>query len=450
MKRFFLASLFGVIILVLVLTMSCVGCKGTAQEEETTAAETTAAETTAAEATEAEAETAEETAAAEPVTLEFWSWNNEGAYPMVHEDAEKRFMADYPNVTIKREYISYAEYLVKLKAVLSGEEAPDIFQIPWAGEYTELARSGKLLPLTDILTDNFPEFFPNIMNAIAVDGESWAVPLDLNTLQIAYNVNMFEEMSLEIPKSQDELKELAKTLADNGKFGIAQGTKDLWTAADTFFAHVAYTDPTHTLMAKADAGEIGWDDPVFLQAVQNAADLIDAGVYAPGANSMDAFVGAKDLFVQQQSAMFYPVGNFITGGITTDIAGAFEYSLFPTPPINAGDEFLPTGGIAEMFVLYKDGKNVDTAIEFLRYMTNDAGKDALVANDFIPSSDYAGDLSAKGDLFANMLDAQSKSQSRVVYDTEVYTAIMNGMQGIFGQEITPEEFIQSLVDTAAK
>jgi len=439
-------SLFAVIVVVfLIVSLSVTGCKK-ATTAETTAAETKAAETTAAE-TKA-AETTKETKTSEPITLEFWSWNNEGSYPLVHEDAEKRFTADYPNVTIKREYISYSEYLVKLKAVLSGEEAPDIFQIPWAGEYTELARSGKLLPLTDVLKEGFPEFFPNVMKAISVDGESWAVPLDLNTLQIAYNKNMFKEFGLEIPKSQDELKDLAKKLKDKGKFCISQGTKDLWTAADSFFAQVAYTDPTHTKLAMADEGKIGWDDPVFLQAAKNVADLVAAGVYAPGANSMDAFVGAKDLFVQQQAAMFYPVGNFITGGITADIAGAFEYSLFPTPPLKAGDEFLPTGGVAEMFVIYKNSPNVEMAVEFLRYMTNDEGKDALVANDFIPSSEYKGDLSAKSELFQNMLNAQSKAQSRVVYNTKVYTAIMNGMQGIFGQQITPEEFIKSLVEAA--
>lgn len=431
------------IVLVATLSLSFISCKATSTESEEVVEEIEEAEEVEGEETVIEEE-------AEEIVLEFWSWNNEGAYPVVHEDAEKRFMADYPNVTIKREYISYTEYLVKLKAVLSGEEAPNVFQIPWAGEYTELARSGKLLPLTDALGNDFPVFFESVMNAISVDGDAWTVPLDLNTLQIAYNINMFDEFGLEIPKSQDELKTLTAILADNDKFGIAQGTKDLWTAADSFFAQVAYTDPTHTLMAKADAGEIGWDDPVFLQAAQNVLDLVEAGVYTPGVNSMDAFVGAKDLFVQQQAAMFYPTGNFVTGGITADIDGAFEYSLFPTPPLNAGDEFLPTGGVAEMFVIAKDSTNQDIAIEFLRYLTNDEGKDVLVANDFIPSSDYTGDLSNKSDLYQNMLEAQSKVQSRVVYNTVVYTAIMNGMQGIFGQELTAEEFIAQIVEAAAK
>jgi raffinose/stachyose/melibiose transport system substrate-binding protein len=381
--------------------------------------------------------------------LEFWSWNNEGAYPVVHQDAQARFEADHPGVTVKRDYISYGEYMVKLKAVLSGEEAPDVFQIPWAGEYTELARSGKILPLTEPLKKGFPTFFPNIMKAISVDGQAWAVPLDLNTLQIAYNKTMFASMGLSVPKTKDDLIAIAKKLAKEGKFAIALGTKDLWAGADVFFAQVAYTDPTHTRMAKADAGDISWNSPEFLKAVQAVTDYVKQGVIAPGANSMDAFVGAKNLFIQQQAAMFYPVGNFVTGGITADVGDSFEWSLFPWPALAKGNDPLPTGGVAEMFVVSKDSKNSELALEFLRYMTNDEGKEILVKNDFIPSSTYKGSATMSA-LYKNMLDAQSKSQSRVVYNSVVYAAVMNGMQGVYGGTLTPQAFIDSLVKAAKK
>jgi raffinose/stachyose/melibiose transport system substrate-binding protein len=388
-------------------------------------------------------------AAGAGTVIQFWSWNNEGSYPVVHQDAQARFEKDHPGVTIQREYISYGEYLVKLKAVLSGEEAPDVFQIPWAGEYTELARSGKLLPLTDALKKGFPTFFPNIMKAISVDGNAWAVPLDLNTLQIAYNKTMFETMGLSVPRTKDELIAIAKKLSDAGKFAVALGTKDLWAGADVFFAQVAYTDPTHSRMAMADSGRISWNSPEFVRAAQAAADYVKQGVIAPGANSMDAFVGAKNLFIQQQAAMFYPVGNFVTGGITNDVGDTFEWSLFPWPGLAKGAEALPTGGVAEMFVVSKDSKNTDLALEFLKYMTNDEGKEVLVQNDFIPSSTYKGSVT-KSPLYKNMLDAQSKSQSRVVYNTVVYSAIMNGMQGIYGGTLTPQAFIDSLVKAAKK
>jgi hypothetical protein len=101
--------------------------------------------------------------------------------------------------------------------------------------------------------------------------------------------------------------------------------------------------------------------------------------------------------------------------------------------------------VAEMFVVAKDGKNIETSIDFLRYMTNDAGKDKLVQYDYIPSSAYKGDMSNLSALYKNMLDAQSKAQSRVVYNTKVYTAAMNGMQGMVGGEMSSKQFIDSLV-----
>lgn len=387
--------------------------------------------------------------AAADTVLEFWSWNNEGSYPVVHADAQARFEASHPGVTVKRDYISYSDYMVKLKAVLSGEEAPDVFQIPWAGEYTELARSGKIIPLTEPLKKGFPTFFPNIMKAISVDGQAWAVPLDLNTLQIAYNKTMLDQMGIAVPRTKDELIAAARKLSAAGKFAVALGTKDLWAGADVFFAQVAYTDPTHTKMAQADAGKMSWNSPEFVKAVQAVADYVKQDVIAPGANSMDAFVGAKNLFVQQQAAMFYPVGNFVTGGITADVGDSFQWSLFPWPALTKGGESLPTGGVAEMFVVSKDSKNVALALDFLREMTNDAGKEILVKNDFIPSSTYKGSV-AMSPLYKNMLDAQSKSQSRVVYNSVVYTAIMNGMQGIYGATLTPQAFIDSLVKAAKK
>jgi ABC-type glycerol-3-phosphate transport system substrate-binding protein len=202
-------------------------------------------------------------------------------------------------------------------------------------------------------------------------------------------------------------------------------------------------------MAKADAGDISWNSPEFVKAADAVVDYVKQGVIAPGANSMDAFVGAKNLFVQQQAAMFYPVGNFVTGGITADVGDSFEWSLFPWPPLAKGGEALPTGGVAEMFVVSKDSRNVDLALDFLRYMTNDEGKEVLVKNDFIPSSTYKGSV-AMSPLYKNMLDAQSKSQSRVVYNSVVYAAVMNGMQGIYGKTMTAKAFVDSLVKAAKK
>jgi ABC-type glycerol-3-phosphate transport system substrate-binding protein len=379
--------------------------------------------------------------AQEPIELEMWSWNNEGAYPVVHEDAIVRFEAANPGVTVKRgqsncgdacgvTYMGYTDYLTRFKAATAADEPPCIAQIPWAGEFRDYVNSGEIIPLTDAIGTGFPAFFDPIVDAVSIGGDVWAVPLDVNTLQIAYNKTKFDELGLAVPETQAELQAAVDALSDAGLFGIAMGTKDRWSAGDLFFAQVAYTDGSNQKLAQADAGEVGWDDPAFAQAADNVAAMVASGVFAPGANSMDAFIGNLDLFASGAAGMMYPVGNFVTAGVADKVGDAFEWSLFPFPkPEGSTLDNRATGGIAEMFVVTKDCAHPEEAIEFLRYLVNDEGGAALVANDFIPSWDYPVP-SDKSDLYNNMVSAQATANSRVIYTTAVYNELLNAMQGV--------------------
>ena len=392
----------------------------------------------------AEAASMADEPAAESITLEFWSWNNEGAYPVVHEEAEAHFEADFPNVDVVRTYTPFADYMTNLRAAIAAGQPPDVAQVPWTGEYTDLVNSGQIMSLQGEFTDGFPGFFAPIAAIASVDGEPFAIPLDVNSLQIAYNKDIFAELGLEVPRSSDALKAVAAALDDAGYFGVAVGTNDQWAGGDLFFAQLAYTDPTNTAIVQADAGNASWDDPEFLAAAENLADLIDSGVFAPGANSMVSFVGALELFVAQQAAMFYPVGNFITGGIAAQVEDSFEWGLFPFPSPTGGEGFA-TGGVAEMFSVPADAANTDMGVEFLRYLTDSDSEAVLVSNDFIPSwgIDLPADVS---DLYRDLIAAQATVRNRTIYTTPVYTALLNAVQGLLGGSTSPADLVAAMAD----
>jgi raffinose/stachyose/melibiose transport system substrate-binding protein len=385
---------------------------------------------------------------AQDTTIEMWSWNNEGAYPNVHTDAEARFEADNPGIDLERRYIPFADYVTLFKTAAAGDAPPCIAQIPWSGEFTDFVGSGELVPLTDAIGTGFPAFFDPIMDIVSVDGDVWAIPLDVNTLQIAYNKTLFDELDLSVPTTQGELQAIADAVTAQGTFPIAMGTKDKWSAGDLFHAQVAYTDGTNTALAEADAGERAWDDAVFQAAASNVADMVANGLFAPGANSMDAFVGGLNLFTSGAAAMFYPVGNFVTAGITDSVGDSFEWSLFPFPRPDGSDlENRATGGIAEMFVITADCATPDEATEFLRYLVDEAGGASLVANDFIPSWDVAvpDDKSA---LYEAMVDAQSTAHNRTIYTTAVNTALLNAMQGIMDGSLSGGDVVDAMAEAA--
>lgn len=293
--------------------------------------------------------------------------------------------------------------------------------------------------MSGVLATGFPAINQSAKDFVTLNGEIWALPLDLNTLQIAYNKDAFAKLGLSVPKTTDDLKAVAKKLNDSGTFGIALGTKDKWAGGDTWFAQLTYTDPTGQKLPGADAGTVKWDDPSFVAAGDRVADLVAAGVFAPGANSMGAFNESLDLFVSGAAAMFYPVGNFISGGINDKVAGAFQWDLFPFPG-DAGTTPTPTGGIARMFALPAGGASNDAAADFLRTLTDKDGAATLMQYNFIPSwpVDVPADAS---DLYKNFLSAQTNAHSRTIYTPPVNAALLDGMQAIFdgkarGAELT--------------
>ncbi|MCL5070031.1 MAG: extracellular solute-binding protein [Actinobacteria bacterium] len=446
MKKKLLSISVLLVIILLLSTLSLSSCKTTSTTE------TTAAETTAAEATTT---ATAETTAAEPVTLEWWSWNNEGAYPNIYKDVSDRFTAEHPNVKIEMKYVSFADYKPALKAAIAGGEAPDIFQV-WPEVIAELAKSGAMVPLDDYFAKYFPEIPENVKSIISVvssytGGKNYVVPLDVLNNQIAYNVEMFKQYGLEVPKTTEDLVNLAKTLADKGKFAISVGTKDLWVAKYLWFGQNIYTDPSHTLISKADRGEISWVQPELKESVQRVIDMLDAGVFAPGANSMDAFVGAEDLFTQQKAAMYFPLQSSNKQGVLDAIGGKFTFSLFPFPHKSTDSASTAAGAvIGSNFAVSATGKNSDLAVQLIAKLYDQKSSDVMYENGFIPSflQKYTG-TKEFDPVYQSMLDAQKTAVLELILDSEYSSAMLNGMQGVIGKELTAEEFLNSM-DAAKK
>lgn len=379
-------------------------------------------------------------------TLDFWTWNNEGDYVKVDNAAIDRFKQKYPNVQVKISYTPFADYMTKLKAALAAGSPPDIAQVAWDSSFRELVNSKKLAPMTSTMAKGFPPISEQAKSFVSLKGQEWAMPLDLNTLQIAYNKKMFADNGLTPPTSMQELISTAQTLAAKGKYGIALGTKDKWAGADTWFAQLAYADPSGDKLVEADAGKTPWDDPAFVQAAGNVEKLVKAKVFAPGASSMGAFNEALDLFVGQKAGMFYPVGNFISGGIDQKVGKAFGWDLFPFPATDGG-KARPTGGIARMFALPADGKKQALAAEFLRVLTDKQGEQTLMKYNFIPSWPVPEPADASP-LYRNFLQAQKDAASRTVYTAKVNAALLDGMQKVLDGKEQGSGLTQSLAKAA--
>ena len=162
--------------------------------------------------------------AADPVTLHFWvAWDPQ----MADGIAAKQQIADYekshPGITIDVQNITYDALHSKVLTALAGGDAPDLsWGVPeWMGE---LSRMGALRDLTEdakTWTDE-KAIYPNVIDALTIDGHLTAMPHYLGIRALLYHQDMLTAAGIAAPpKTWDELLADAKTIkAKTGKFGF--------------------------------------------------------------------------------------------------------------------------------------------------------------------------------------------------------------------------------------
>lgn len=141
------------------------------------------------------------------------------------------YQKEHPNVTIKQEVLENEQYKNKLKVLSASNELPDV-GITWAAGFMEpYVKGGLFAPLDDILggAQLKDKFVAGTTEAYAVDGKTYALPIELNISPIYYNKDIFAKHNLQVPTTYEEFKQVVKTLSDNGVAPIALGNKDRWT-----------------------------------------------------------------------------------------------------------------------------------------------------------------------------------------------------------------------------
>lgn len=379
--------------------------------------------------------------------LQVWAWQPRtgNGYPDVFDAAGKRWEASHKGGRYHYTTINFPDYFTKFKTASAGGNPPDVMEMSWTGQYHDVVAAKTLAPL-DSLLKSLPKFYPAVLNSLRVNGHVYAIPLDLNTLTIAYNKDIFAKLKLSPPKTLAELLALAKPIREGGYEPLSVNLKDGWPCGDIWFAMVAYTDPSDRAIRQAETGAVKWTDPRFRKAAQAAQSLQKAGLFAEGAESLD-FNGAAALFASSRAAMFYPTGNFDTGVIDKTSGGKVKYDLFPFPPLHAGQKPRATGGPAIIWSVPAKAKNQKGAFDYIKLTTNASGNKELIKRDFIPAS-AANIASNRLAIYHRMVSFQGRAATRAIFVPKVYTALTNTMTALLSGHGSPGEVVNEMQKAA--
>jgi raffinose/stachyose/melibiose transport system substrate-binding protein len=373
--------------------------------------------------------------------LQVWSWQSTGGYPKVFDTVGKEFdKSDSPN-SAQYKYFPYADYFTKFKTAAAGGRVPDMLEMEWSGNYHAAVDAGTLRDLTQDIKKGFPPFYATAMAQMRYKNKIFGIPMDLNTLSVAYNKDIFTKLGLKIPTTLAELLALVPKIKAAGLQAMSLNAKDGWPNGDLWFSQLAYTDPNATQLRKAEAGQASWDSPQFLDAANNVAQMAKAGLFSENAASLD-FTGAYTEFCTGKSAMLYPVGNFGTPVIDSIGKGKINYGLFPLPPTTAGTA-RATGGAAIIWSIPTKTKNADAALALARVFSGPFGTKTLIANNYIPAFKTSV-ASNNSQIYKRMASFQATAGTRSMFVPKINTALLSEMTAVISGSASGQDLVKAL------
>jgi raffinose/stachyose/melibiose transport system substrate-binding protein len=269
--------------------------------------------------------------------------------------------------------------------------------------------------------------------------------MDLNTLTVAYNKDIFANLGLKVPTTLDELLALVPKIKAAGLQPMSLNAKDQWPNGDLWFSQLAYTDPNAMQLRKAEAGKAPWDSPQFLDAANNIQKMAKAGVFSENSASLD-FTGAYTEFATGKSAMVYPVGNFATPLLDSIGKGKINYGLFPLPPPSPGPA-RATGGAAIIWSIPAKTKNADAALTLARVFSGPFGTKTLIANNYIPAFKTSV-ASNHSPIFKKMVSFQANAATRSMFLPQVNTALLSEMTAVITGSASGQDLVAALAKAA--
>lgn len=309
-----------------------------------------------------------------PVTLEIWMYN-EPSRTAIQNAQIAAYKIAHPEVTLNVTRTDFTTYYSKLATAIASQRLPDVFMMSGAYFYSA-ANQGALLDLTQHVSkaglkiENY--FGTPTGEDISFDGKMYGIPGEIDSVALAYNINMFNEAKIPLPEAGwtwDQLLEAAKALTRKGSDGKQRyGFYSRNSSQEAWGSFVRqnggnFLDKTYTKGAL--------DSAEALEAIQFSVDLIHKYKVSPsplGVSSLPGYIEST--------------GNpFLTGLLGMKFQGNYEMALlsqikdFDWNVCRMPKKVVPGGiGWYQSWVIGSTTKAPDAAWALLNFLVTDGQK----------------------------------------------------------------------------
>lgn len=186
------------------------------------------------------------------------------------EDAKLKF----PDCDLNQEVIDVEAYKSKIKAKTAANELPDIF-LSWGAGYSQnLVKSGKLLDLSDYMTEAYTsQMIQGENQAFEFDNGVYGITTTKWAGALFCNTKLFEQYGLELPETFEELLAVCRVFRENGITPISLGLKSLW-AGQEYIDAIALQIEGAERYREIASGKAGFDEGSLKEAADYVLQMV--------------------------------------------------------------------------------------------------------------------------------------------------------------------------------
>ena len=287
-----------------------------------------------------------------------------------------KFNETHEDVTIK--ITAPADAGTVLKTRMAKNDMPDIVAMGGDNNYTEVESAGMLVDLSDEdYISNIQESYLQMVYDVNKDKEekAYGVPYATNASGVIYNVEKFDQLGIEIPKTWDEFINVIEKLKDAGEQPLLMTYKDAWTSLCPWNSMAPDLAPENFNDERKEGKTtfVGTHEEIvekYLQLLDYAQDDFMGLTYDDG----------NKQFANGEAAMIIN-GNWAINQYLNSNAD-LKVDMFAFPASNDESKNYVTSGVDVLLGVCKDSANEELAKEFVSFMLDPENAKMYIEDQF--------------------------------------------------------------------
>lgn len=148
----------------------------------------------------------------------------------------QEIVLDYPSVqpgvNVEVSRLGGDDFWAALRTVVASGDVHDMFAMQAGSMFVDFQDAGLIEPIDDLaVLDQYPD---SALEIGRIDGVQYGIPIGLLSMGVMYNVDIFEELDLEVPRTIGELEAVVEAVSDAGYTPFAGYYNDAWTLRHLF------------------------------------------------------------------------------------------------------------------------------------------------------------------------------------------------------------------------